>query len=122
MCFVIRDAYRSKDVNKIDTVLQFINSDLKSKLFAPSKGTVPISHGRDCPPMCDNPGRPNRVNAGRSLSVQVTVKVMAKKSGKSLIGYSVFAKPQYSLDITLVDTFNPTDKATLGIVPGMKLI
>jgi hypothetical protein len=103
MSAVIHDAYRSKDIVKIDTVLKFINLDLKSKLFIPAKNAFPDGHGRDCPPMCD-PGRPNNVNTGRYLTVQVTVKVIGKKSGKSLIGYNVFAKPQYSLNISLVDT------------------
>jgi len=116
MAVLMKNASKSKSIDKIDSIFTFICTDITNKLAISTTPESPIGSGaRDCPPLCGGTDT-------RRITVEVTIRVMRLNSRAQIPGYNAFAKPEFSLDESLTDTFNPTDNAILDIVPGKKKI
>ena len=90
---MISYATRTKNIDSVEKILDFISFDVKANYLD--------------------------LSATDSL-IEVTVKVVNDSTKEELSGYNVFAKPSMSVDRADVIPFNPTKNAKKKIRPGKK--
>lgn len=92
-----------KDKDSINFLLQVIQEDLLCKYWSSGRG------GPSSPPTYEP--------TLKAIKVRVL-----NKNGNELPGYSVYVKPELSINPFLTERFNPTNNALKSISPGRKFV